>query len=92
MLPREKLVRTEFYSDYMYPQGLCSSVGVTIFCSYGCTFMLSLMSASADDSQSIPLHLCLPLWHRISAKPLAITDALELLRALIPLWEQPPTL
>ncbi len=52
MLPREKLFRTEFYCDFQRPQGLCSGVGVTLFRSDGCNFMLTLMSASADDSLS----------------------------------------
>src|SRR5690606_17727633 len=29
MLPREDLLRTEFYADYLRPQGVCSAVGVT---------------------------------------------------------------
>src|SRR5258706_2905812 len=52
MLPREDLLRTEFYADFMRPQGLCSGVGVTIFRDQGCNFMLSLLSGPAEDAEA----------------------------------------
>ena len=61
ILSREELFRTEFYSDYLRPQGLRAGVGVTIFRSDGCNFMLTLMSAAySDDPLSESFHLCLP--------------------------------
>mgnify|MGYP000883413890 FL=1 len=52
MMPREDLLRTEFYADYLRPQGLCSGVGVTIFRDKGCNFMLSVLSGPAEDDEA----------------------------------------
>jgi DNA-binding CsgD family transcriptional regulator len=50
MLPRDRLVRTEFYADFLKPQGLASGVGVTIMRDRGCNFMLSTVFGEADDA------------------------------------------
>jgi DNA-binding CsgD family transcriptional regulator len=52
MLPRKELFRTEFYTDYLQPQGVCSAAGVTIFRDRGCNFMLSVLSGPAEDEEA----------------------------------------
>lgn len=52
MLPREDLLRTEFYADYLRPQGVCSAVGVTIFRDKSCNFMLSVLCGPAEDDEA----------------------------------------
>jgi DNA-binding CsgD family transcriptional regulator len=51
MLPRAELRRTEFYADYLRPQGLESAVGVTVFRDNGCNFMLSVVCGAAEDEE-----------------------------------------
>jgi DNA-binding CsgD family transcriptional regulator len=52
MLPRRELVRTEFYADFLRPQGLDSAVGVTVFRDHGCNFMLSILHGSPDEAKA----------------------------------------
>lgn len=49
MLPRNELLRTEFYNDFLRPQGLESGVGVTIVREDGRNFMLSTLHGGTDD-------------------------------------------
>lgn len=51
MLPREDLRKTEFYADYLRPQGLETAVGVTVFREQGRHFLLSTACALADDAR-----------------------------------------
>ncbi|MBB3389122.1 DNA-binding CsgD family transcriptional regulator [Rhizobium sp. BK275] len=48
MLPREQLLKTEFYNDYIRWIGCESSVGVTIMRERGRSFNLSTLTSSAD--------------------------------------------
>ncbi|MBB3656298.1 DNA-binding CsgD family transcriptional regulator [Rhizobium sp. BK650] len=48
MLPREQLLKTEFYNDYIRWIGCESSVGVTIMREHGRSFNLSTLTFSAD--------------------------------------------
>jgi hypothetical protein len=50
MLPRKQLARTEFYSGFLRPQELISGVGVTVLREQQCNFLLSVLSADADDA------------------------------------------
>lgn len=52
MLPHSDLLRTEFFADFLRPQGLCTGVGVTMFRDSGCNFMLSLLSGPTDDAEA----------------------------------------
>lgn len=48
MLPRDQLLKTEFYSDYLRWIGCESSVGVTIMRERGRSFNLSTLTSSSD--------------------------------------------
>jgi DNA-binding CsgD family transcriptional regulator len=48
MLPREQLLKTEFYNDYIRWIGCESSVGVTIMRERGRSFNLSTLTSSSD--------------------------------------------
>ena len=50
MIPREGLLGTEFYADYLRPQGLESGVGVTIFREDERNFLVSVLGAEADPA------------------------------------------
>jgi DNA-binding CsgD family transcriptional regulator len=50
MLPRDSLLRSEFYADYLSPNGLGTAVGVTIHKEDRCSFMISVLGAEADDA------------------------------------------
>lgn len=50
MLPRSELLRTEFYADYLTPNGLGTAVGVTVYKEERCNFMLSVLGAETDDA------------------------------------------
>lgn len=52
MFPREQLRRTEFYADFLRPQGLESGVGVTILRDHGRNFMLSTVFGSAKEDKA----------------------------------------
>jgi DNA-binding CsgD family transcriptional regulator len=52
MLPSRELVRTEFFADFLRPQGLDSAVGVTVFRDHGCNFMLSILHGPAKEAQA----------------------------------------
>jgi DNA-binding CsgD family transcriptional regulator len=53
MLPRTELVRTEFYSDFLRPVGAESAVGVTVMRDSGCSFLLSVMTESAEPNANM---------------------------------------
>ncbi|WP_280820433.1 helix-turn-helix transcriptional regulator [Pseudaminobacter soli (ex Li et al. 2025)] len=48
MYARDRLVKSEYYSDFMRANGLESAVGVTIYRENGCSFLLSTLTSSAD--------------------------------------------
>jgi DNA-binding CsgD family transcriptional regulator len=48
MLPREKLLKTEFYNDWFRPIGNESAVGITIVRDDGRLFLLSTLTSSLD--------------------------------------------
>jgi DNA-binding CsgD family transcriptional regulator len=48
MYSRDKLVKSEYYADFMRPNGLESAVGVTIYRENGCSFLLSTLTSSAN--------------------------------------------
>lgn len=48
MYARDKLVKSEYYSDFMRANGLESAVGVTIYRESGCSFVLSTLTSSAN--------------------------------------------
>jgi DNA-binding CsgD family transcriptional regulator len=50
MLPREQVLRTEFYCDWMRPQDIVSGIGVTVLRENHCNFLLSILSADGDDA------------------------------------------
>jgi DNA-binding CsgD family transcriptional regulator len=93
MLAREELLRTEFYVDFLRPQGLETGVGVTVFREHGRHFMLGTACAHADDtrmqSAASLLGLLAPhlrqafTYYRcagsLAAKPIAVDSALEAL-------------
>jgi DNA-binding CsgD family transcriptional regulator len=49
MFPRSQLLRTEFFADFLRPQGIETGVGITLFREQGCNFMLSTLCAAGDD-------------------------------------------
>ncbi|MGJ0532385.1 MAG: helix-turn-helix transcriptional regulator [Methylocystis sp.] len=49
MLPRQELMKTEFYSDFLRPLDVVSGVGVTISRDLRRNLMLSILSADADE-------------------------------------------
>jgi DNA-binding CsgD family transcriptional regulator len=51
MLPRAELRRTEFYADFLRPQGVESAVGVTVFREQGRNFMLSVACGLVSDEE-----------------------------------------
>jgi DNA-binding CsgD family transcriptional regulator len=51
MLPDADLRRTEFYADFLYPQGIESAVGVTVFREHGCNFTLGIACGRARDEE-----------------------------------------
>lgn len=48
ILPREKLIGTEFYQDWMVPNDIAASVGVTIDKSGACPLIISTVTSQAD--------------------------------------------
>ncbi|HEY1243301.1 MAG TPA: hypothetical protein VGF29_00585 [Hyphomicrobiaceae bacterium] len=52
MLPRDELVRTEFYCDFLRPQGIDTGVGLTIYREHARNFMVSVLSASVEDAEA----------------------------------------
>lgn len=54
MLPHVELVETEFYNDFLRPNGVRSAVGVTIERADGLSFLLSTMTSERDPESNRP--------------------------------------
>ena len=52
MLPRERLIKTEFYDGFLKPQGVESGFGVTIRREQGCNFLFSVVGADLDEKDA----------------------------------------
>ncbi len=53
MLPHEELLRTEFYHDWLKPQGLASAVGITLARERDCNFLLSITHRDVEDRDAL---------------------------------------
>jgi DNA-binding CsgD family transcriptional regulator len=51
MLPRAELTKTEFYADFLAPQGLETGLGVTIRRENGCNFLFSVLGADCEEAE-----------------------------------------
>ncbi|MRG58102.1 helix-turn-helix transcriptional regulator [Phyllobacterium sp. SYP-B3895] len=52
MLPYDRLVKTEFYSDFLVPAGAESAVGVTIVRTEGRSFLLSILTSERETERT----------------------------------------
>jgi DNA-binding CsgD family transcriptional regulator len=52
MLPRDQLVRTEFYNEFLHPREIQTGFGATIVRDGSCNFMFSLLGAAVDDEEA----------------------------------------
>lgn len=59
MLPRDVLKRSEYYSDFLRPQGIETGFGVTISRSGNCNFLFSVMCADLDEAEAEAVRNCL---------------------------------
>jgi DNA-binding CsgD family transcriptional regulator len=51
LMPREQLLRTEFYNDFLKHANIASGFGITICRDADCNFMLSVLGEDLDDSE-----------------------------------------
>jgi DNA-binding CsgD family transcriptional regulator len=51
LLPREQLLRTEFYNDFLRRQNIASGLGLTICRDLDCSFMLSVLGEDLEESE-----------------------------------------
>jgi DNA-binding CsgD family transcriptional regulator len=51
MLPRDELRKTEYYADFLAPQGIETGLGATILRQDGCNFLFSVVGGDREEAE-----------------------------------------